>query len=123
MHVIRLTQGADAGEARVRFAANDPFFAGHFPQLPVLPGVVLIDAAVEIVSRAAKQALRLERLANVKFCSVVRPEEELGFTFKAAPAEGITGRVKVNGRWFRGAEKIAEMVFTAVPSISEGGVA
>lgn len=123
MEVIRLTQGADAGEARVRFAGNDPVFAGHFPQAPVLPGVVLIDAAVELVSRAMKQTLRLERLATVKFCRAVLPDEEIGFTFKIAPAEGNSGRVKVNGRWFRDAEKIAELIFTAAPSKREGGVA
>jgi len=123
MEVIRLTLGAEAGEARVRFAGTDPVFVGHFPQAPVLPGVVLIDAAVEIVSRVMKQSLRLKRLANVKFCSAVRPDEEIGFTFKAAPADGDSGRVKVSGRWFRDTEKIAELVFTAAPSAREGGTA
>ena len=120
MEVIRLTPGVAAGEARVRFAGTDPVFVGHFPHAPVLPGVVLIDAAVEIVSRVMQQPLRLERLASVKFCSAVLPDEELGFTFKAAPADGDSGRVKVSGRWFRDADKIAELVFTAAPSARGG---
>ena len=123
MEVIQLTQGADTGEARVRFAGTDPVFAGHFPHAPVLPGVVLIDAAVSLVSRVMKQPLRLERLANVKFCSAVLPDEEIGFTFKAAREDDGSGRVKVSGRWFRDAEKISEMVFTAAPSGREGGAA
>ena len=120
MQLIQLAPGAGAGETRVRFAATDPVFAGHFPQAPILPGVALIDAAVEIVSRVRKQPLRLERLSNVKFCSAVLPEQEIGFTFHAAPVDGDAGRVKVSGRWLRGAEKVAEMVFTAVP-VSQGG--
>jgi len=122
MEVIQLIPGAEAGEARVRFAGTDPVFAGHFPQAPVLPGVVLIDAAVELVSRSLGRPLRLARLANVKFCSAVLPEEEIGFTFKAVRAAGEgSERVKVSGRWFRGADKIVEMVFIAVPEEGKGG--
>lgn len=113
MELLQLAASAGGGESRVRFAGTDPVFAGHFPRTPVLPGVVLIDSAVEIVSRVLQQPLRLERLANVKFCNAVLPEEEIRFAFQAAPVEDDAGRVKVNGRWFRGAEKIAELVFTA----------
>ena len=79
MEMLQLAVRAGTGETRVRFAGTDPVFAGHFPQAPVLPGVVLIDSAVEIVSRILQQPMRLERLANVKFCSVVAPDEEIGF--------------------------------------------
>ncbi len=119
MEVIQLARGADAGEARVRFAGTDRVFAGHFPHFPVLPGVVLIDAAVALVARLINQPLRLESLASVKFCSAVFPDEEIGFTFKVVPAAGDPGRFKVSGRWVRDAEKLSEMVFTAAPAKTE----
>ena len=123
MELIHLAPSDGAGESRVRFIATDPVFAGHFPQAPVLPGVVLIDSAVEIVSRVLQQPLRLESLANAKFCSAVLPDEEIGFAFHVAPAERDAWRVKVHGRWSRGAEKIAELVFTVVPAPGKGGAA
>jgi len=121
MEVIQLTPGADGGEARVRFAGTDPVFIGHFPLAPVLPGVVLIDAAVRLVSRVMKHPLRLERLSSVKFCNAVLPDEEIGFSFKGTPEADSSGRIKVRGRWFRGAEKIAELIFFVVPDSSRGG--
>ncbi len=122
MEVIQLTPGVDAGEARVRFAGTDAVFFGHFPQAPVLPGVVLIDTAVRLVSSVMKRPLRLERLSNVKFCRAVLPDEEITFAFKATRADDGSERIKVSGRWFREAEKIADLVFMAVPDENKGGV-
>jgi 3-hydroxymyristoyl/3-hydroxydecanoyl-(acyl carrier protein) dehydratase len=119
MHVIQIGGSPGGGEARVRFDARDPVFKGHFPQTPILPGVVLIDTAVELVARVLERPLQLERLASVKFCSVVAPDEAITFTFTAVPEAGDAGRVKVNGRWFRETGKIAELVFTATPPAVE----
>ena len=76
-----------------------------------------------IVSMALERALRLERLASVKFCSAVLPDEEVGFAFKAVREAAGPERYKVSGRWTRGAEKVAEMVFTAAAEAGQGGKA
>ncbi len=119
MHVIQIVGRPDGGEARLRFDAQDPVFKGHFPQVPILPGVVLIDAAVKLVARVLERPLRLERLASVKFCSAVAPNEAITFTFTAVPEAGDAVRIKVNGRWSRETGKIAELVFTATPPAVE----
>jgi 3-hydroxymyristoyl/3-hydroxydecanoyl-(acyl carrier protein) dehydratase len=111
---IRQTDGSWKGEAVVRFPRSEPAFEGHFPHAPILPGVVLIDLAVEIASRVLKRPLRLAHLANVKFCSVVEPDQEVRFSFTAEPDPSGPDRIKVVGRWSRGADKIAEMHFMAV---------
>ncbi len=119
MLVIQIGGSPAGSEARVRFDAQNPVFKGHFPQNPILPGVVLIDAAVELVARVLERPLQLERLASVKFCSVVAPDEAITFTFTVVPEAGDAGRVKVNGRWSRETGKIAELVFTATPPAFE----
>ncbi len=115
MHVTLITGTPAAGEGRVRFDGGDPVFGGHFADAPVLPGVALIDAAVTLVSRAAQRALRLARVGSVKFRNVVRPGEEIAFTFKTEPGAGIPGALAVRGQWLRGTEKIADLAFVAVP--------
>jgi hypothetical protein len=52
-----------SNEARVRFPAGAAYFAGHFPGQPIVPGVVLIAAAVQI-ARGPPAALAPLRLAH-----------------------------------------------------------
>ncbi|HRT06223.1 MAG TPA: hypothetical protein P5204_11050 [Kiritimatiellia bacterium] len=102
-----------ANEARVRFPAGAAYFAGHFPGQPVVPGVVLIDAAVRIAARATGRPLRLCRLANAKFVQAVGADQEAVFSFSVAPDPARAERLKVSGKWSREGAKIAEMQFTA----------
>ena len=65
-------------ETELRFAADHPAFAGHFPGQPLVPGVLLLDAALQ----AARQnylpgaAVRCQ-ISAAKFLSPVRPGETL----------------------------------------------
>ena len=107
-----------AHEARVRFPANAPYFAGHFPGQPIVPGVVLIDAAVQVAAQATGRPLRLLRLAHAKFLQAVGPDQEALWRFQIAPDPERPEWLKVSGKWSQGETRIAEMQFTAA---NEGG--
>jgi 3-hydroxymyristoyl/3-hydroxydecanoyl-(acyl carrier protein) dehydratase len=56
---------------------DHPAFAGHFPGTPILPGVVLLDMALQIIAAANGIALDLCEISSVKFLSPASPGDEL----------------------------------------------
>ena len=56
---------------------DHPAFAGHFPGTPILPGVVLLDLALQIIADSSGIALERCQISSVKFLSPARPGDEL----------------------------------------------
>ena len=56
---------------------DHPAFAGHFPGAPILPGVILLDAALHAIAAATGIALDICDISSVKFLSPAGPGEEL----------------------------------------------
>ncbi|MBK7469541.1 MAG: hypothetical protein IPI73_01810 [Betaproteobacteria bacterium] len=54
-------------ETPLAIAANHPAFAGHFPGTPIVPGVVLLDAALFAIQAAAGAPPGPCRIASAKF--------------------------------------------------------
>jgi 3-hydroxyacyl-[acyl-carrier-protein] dehydratase len=120
MEILEIQWNGDTGQgqATVRFPRSSPVFEGHFPHAPILPGVALIDAAVQIAAQATRRKLQLSQLSNAKFCRVVEPDQAVVLSFKVSPDPADASRVKVAGKWSREGAKIAELQFAAV---MEGG--
>jgi 3-hydroxyacyl-[acyl-carrier-protein] dehydratase len=57
--------------------ANHPAYAGHFPGQPVLPGVVLLDATLQVLEDAGGGKAGAWEINSAKFHSAVRPGEAL----------------------------------------------
>lgn len=53
------------------------YFQGHFPERPILPGVVQIDWAVLFADRYLGTNIKSARNFRVKFKSVIEPERSL----------------------------------------------
>lgn len=67
---------------------DHPAFAGHFPAFPVLPGAVLLDAALHILQRAWGIDPTQWHIASAKFLHVVRPGDVLRLEH-GAPGGGM----------------------------------
>ena len=82
--LIKCEPGISA-EAATSFAANDPMFAGHFPDNPLVPGVILTEALAQTAGIAAasgypenaKPLFLLSAIRTMKFLRAVRPEEQI----------------------------------------------
>jgi 3-hydroxymyristoyl/3-hydroxydecanoyl-(acyl carrier protein) dehydratase len=60
-------------QARLRFADSHPAFAGHFPGMPVVPGALLLAAALDALALAGAGL----EIASAKFLHPVAPEVEV----------------------------------------------
>ena len=57
--------------------ADHPAFAGHFPGIPILPGVILLDTVLHAVAAETGIALDICQISSVKFLSPASPGDEL----------------------------------------------
>jgi len=53
--------------------ANHPVYKGHFPDVPVTPGVVLTDICRELTQHISNKELHLVEARSIKFLSMVNP--------------------------------------------------
>ena len=73
-----LELGADRAVGYKNVSANEPFFAGHFPEYPIMPGVLIAEAlaqmgAILIMSRLPNPKEKLVLFAAIDNCKFRRP--------------------------------------------------
>jgi len=81
--------------------ANEPFFAGHFPDYPVMPGVLIIEAMAQVagvlvLSGIQDRKNKLVLLAGVdgaKFRKPVRPGDQLRMEMKILRSRASMAKV------------------------------
>jgi beta-hydroxyacyl-ACP dehydratase FabZ len=49
---------------------NEPFFQGHFPDYPVMPGVLIVEAMAQVACILAMRVLKKEGSASVFFTGI-----------------------------------------------------
>jgi 3-hydroxyacyl-[acyl-carrier-protein] dehydratase len=79
-------QNSKRGRSCVTISARHPAFAGHFPNDPLLPGVVVLDKLIQQVQihHAALTGLAQGQfyLESVKFLHSVCPNDEICFEWE-----------------------------------------
>jgi 3-hydroxyacyl-[acyl-carrier-protein] dehydratase len=73
----------------IEIAADHAAYPGHFPKFPVLPGAVLIDAALRIIAGETGIDLRGRQIESAKFLGAVRPGDALHMEFDAKALHSI----------------------------------
>ncbi|MBB5323965.1 3-hydroxyacyl-[acyl-carrier-protein] dehydratase [Anoxybacillus tepidamans] len=82
-------------------SANEHFFVGHFPEYPVMPGVLIVEALAQVgaVAMLMKEENR-GRLAfftgidNCRFKKQVKPGDQLRLEVEIIRAKGPIGKGK-----------------------------
>ena len=100
---------------------NEPFFLGHFPDFPVMPGVLIIEAmaqtaGVQVLSTIPDRHNKLVFLVSVdgaRFRRPVRPGDQLRIEMKVIRRKGsvakMAGNVTVDGAVVAEAEVMCKL--------------
>src|SRR5436189_4251775 len=83
---------AGAGEYQVR--GDEPFLRGHFPNQPLMPGVLLLEAAAQLAGTVAQSDPQIQPMPGLKL-TAIRGAKILG---TARPGEVIRMEARVLGR-------------------------
>lgn len=88
---------------------NEPFFQGHFPDFPVMPGVLIVEAMAQAggvlvlgnIPDRDKKLVLLVAIENARFRKPVVPGDtlrmEMTVVKRKASVAKMTGRATVNG--------------------------
>lgn len=99
---------------------NEPFFQGHYPGHPIMPGVLIVESlgqtgAVFMLSRIEDPSKKLPYFAKidkVKFRKPVRPGDVLR---NECTLESVKGNIlTISGKAYVDDKVVCEGVFTAV---------
>ena len=88
---------------------NEPFFQGHFPGHPIMPGVLIIEAMAQVggvlllgaIPKPENKVVYFTSLNNVKWRRPVKPGDQLRFELELLQVRGsmakMTGVARVDG--------------------------
>ena len=94
---------------------NEPFFQGHYPDLPIMPGVLIIESMAQVGAALLMTTPKLNgmipligAIENAKFRQIVRPGDQLIHEVEILWVKGRVGKMK--GSATVDGKVVAEMV-------------
>jgi 3-hydroxymyristoyl/3-hydroxydecanoyl-(acyl carrier protein) dehydratase len=75
--------------ADIHVPPDSPWFNGHFPGAPILPGVAQIGMVFDTIRKARNRDLKISSVRRVRFKRIIRPDDQLKII--AAPLKKEAG--------------------------------
>ena len=108
------------GKSEKFFSSNEYFFKGHFPENPIVPGVIIIEAMAQTAGVVVSYKLREFEEKSVLFMSVnkakfrkpILPNEKVSFEVKFL--NSVRDVYKFEGTCYKGDIKVSESEFSAM---------
>ena len=108
------------GKSQKFFSKDEFFFKGHFPDNPIVPGVIIVESMAQTAGIVVSYKLREYKEKSVLFMSVnkakfrkpIRPEEKVSFEVKFI--NSVRDVYKFEGACYKGDIKVSEAEFSAM---------
>lgn len=73
---------SDSDIFRVRLNPDCIIYRAHFPELPITPGVCILQIGTEILERKFDTPLEITKVRNAKFLKVINPVDTPELTYR-----------------------------------------
>ena len=108
------------GKSEKFFSANEYFFKGHFPDNPIVPGVIIIEAMAQTAGIVVSYKLKEFKEKSVLFMSVnkakfrkpIRPNDKVSFEVNFI--NSVRDVYKFKGNCYKEDVKVCEAEFSAM---------
>lgn len=77
---------------------DHPAFAGHFVDMPILPGVILIDVITQLLADANLIDLAHYQINSIKFLSPARPGDALSIEYEVSSKGSLNFNILASNR-------------------------
>ncbi len=111
--VISIDENEIVGVKNV--TSNEPFFTGHFPQEPVMPGVLLIEAMAQAGGLLVLNTVEEPERHSTYFMKI----DNVKFRKKVVPGDTLIFKVKLLGPLRRGIASMAGLIFVGDTIVAE----
>jgi 3-hydroxyacyl-[acyl-carrier-protein] dehydratase len=94
-------QPGESAVCEKTFPPEEPFFRGHFPGDPLVPGVILTEALAQTAGIAAGEpgrSFRLTAIKGMKFLRAVRPHDAVALHARKIAAVDSLWQFEVTAR-------------------------
>ena len=108
------------GKSEKLFSKDEYFFKGHFPNNPIVPGVIIVEAMAQTAGIVVSYKLREYKEKSVLFMSVnkakfrrpILPNDKVKFEVKFL--NSVRDVYKFEGTCFKDSDKVSEAEFSAM---------
>ena len=95
MHLI--TSSSDEVVMEAEAKPDSPWFSGHFPDDPILPGIAQIALAFEAVKHLRGGDVKITEVKKIRFKQIIRPDDRLTIRVSPGKENTYTFRILLKG--------------------------
>jgi 3-hydroxyacyl-[acyl-carrier-protein] dehydratase len=99
--LIRISR-PDPGQVVAEFEVNadSPWFSGHFPGNPILPGIAQLGMVLDAIQEFGHRDCRVSEIKRVRFKQMIRPNDTITImaTCRGRSPASYSFRVMVKGQ-------------------------
>ena len=105
---LEVTETGEKGKGLKNVTVNEPFFVGHFPEKPIMPGVLIVEALAQAAGtlvmhsltvsdeaiQADKALVYFMSIENTRFIKPVEPGHQLTLHVEKIQSRGMVWKFK-----------------------------